>query len=74
MNVQRSCDDQGSIHQNDGECHCWTGSLGIVQCYKWGQARLCTGPHALLHIPISNARQGYSETWGRRLHTVQTKR
>ena len=20
------------------------GSLGIVQCYKWGQARLCTGP------------------------------
>ena len=24
-------------------------------CHKWGQARLCTGPHALLHLPISNA-------------------
>ena len=24
--------------------------------HKWGQARLCTGTHALLHLPISNAR------------------
>ena len=27
-------------------------SLRIIECYKWGydQARLCTGPHALLHL------------------------
>ena len=40
---------------NDGECECWRGSLGIVQCHKWGQARMCNGPHAILHLPISNA-------------------
>ena len=37
------------------------GNLGIVQCYKWGQARLCTGPHALLRLPISNARRGFRD-------------
>jgi len=26
------------------------GSFGIVQGYKWCQARLCTGPHALIHL------------------------
>ena len=31
--------------------------LRIVQCYK--QARLCTSPHALLHLPVSNARRGF---------------
>ena len=45
--------DRGSTYRNDGECSCWRGSLRIVQCYKWGQASLCTGPHALLHLPIS---------------------
>ena len=29
-----------------------TVSVGIVQCHKWGQARLCSGPHALLHISM----------------------
>ena len=42
----------------------WRGSLGIVQCYTWGQARLCTGPHALLHLPISNARRGFPRHGG----------
>ena len=37
----------------------WRGSLGIVQCHKWCQARLRTGSHALLHLPISNARRGF---------------
>ncbi|KAK2177342.1 hypothetical protein NP493_605g01083 [Ridgeia piscesae] len=23
----------------------------VWECYKWGQARLCTGPRALLHLP-----------------------
>ena len=43
---------------------CWRGSLGIVQCYKWGQERLCSGPHALLHLPITNARQGFPRHGG----------
>ncbi len=34
--------DRGSLYRNDGECLCWRGTLEIVQCYKWGQARLCT--------------------------------
>ena len=50
----------------------WRRSLGIVQCHKWGQARLCTGTHALLHLPISNARRGFPRHGGWRLHTVQT--
>ena len=49
-------------------------SHGIVQCHKWGQARLCTGPHALLHLLISNVRQGSPRHRGWRLHTVQTAR
>ena len=44
--------DRSSTYRNDGECLCWRGSLGIVQCYKWGQTRLCTGLHALLPLPI----------------------
>ena len=47
--------DRGSTYRNVGECQCGRGSLGIVQCYKWGQARLYNGPHTLLHLPISNA-------------------
>ena len=42
--------DRGTTYWNDGECWCWRRSLGIVQCHKLGQARLCTGPHALLHL------------------------
>ena len=42
-----------------------------MKCYKWGQARLCTGSHALLHLPVSNARRGFPR-WGMRLQTVQT--
>ena len=53
---------------------CLRGSLGIVQCYKWGQARLCTGPHALLHLPICNARRGFPIHGRWRLHTVHTER
>ena len=48
--------DQGSTYWNDGERYCWRESLGFVQCYKWGHARTCTAPHALLHLPMSNAR------------------
>ena len=47
--------------------------LGIVQCHKWGQARLSTDPHALLHLPISNARRGFPRHGGWHLHTVQTE-
>ena len=47
-------------------------SFGVTQ--KWGQARLGTGPHALLHLPISNARRGFPRHGGWRLHTVQTER
>jgi len=50
------------------EWWCGMESLGIVQCYKWGQARLCTGPHALRHLPISNARRGFPRHGGWRLH------
>ena len=39
-----------------------------------GQARLCIGPHALLHLPISNARRGFPRHVRWRLHTVQTER
>ena len=39
-----------------------------------GQARLCTGPHALLHLPISNVRRGFPRHGRWRLHTVQTER
>ena len=35
---------------------------------------LCTGPHALLHLPISNARRDFPRHGGWRLHTVQTER
>ena len=35
--------DRGSIFRYDVEW-CWGRSLGIVQCYKWGQARLCSSP------------------------------
>ena len=51
--------DRGPTYRNDGECRCWRRNLGIVQCHKWGQARLCTGPHALLHLPISDPRCGF---------------
>ena len=30
--------DRGTTYRNDGECWCWRGSLGIVQCDKLGQA------------------------------------
>ena len=40
------------------------GNLGIVRCHKWGQARLCTGPDALLHLPISNARRSFPRLGG----------
>ena len=53
--------DRGSTYGNDGECECWRGSLGNVRCYQWCQARLCTGPHALLHLPISNACRGMGD-------------
>ena len=49
-------------------------SLRVAQCYKCGQVRLCTGPHALLHLPISNARRCFPRHGGWRLHTVQTER
>ena len=65
--------DRGSKYGNDGKYWCWRGSLGIVQCHKWGQARLCTGPHALLHLPISNARRGFLRHGGWHLHIVQTE-
>ena len=65
--------DRGSRYGNDGKYWCWRGSLGIVQCHKWGQARLCTGPHALLHLPISNARRGFLRHGGWHLHIVQTE-
>ena len=48
--------DRVSTYRNDGECLSWRGSLRIFQCYKWGQARWCTVPHALLLLTISNAR------------------
>jgi len=41
-----------------------TGNLVIVQYHKWGQARLCTGLHALLHLPISNARWCFTRHGG----------
>ena len=62
---------RGSTYRNDGECLRWRGSLGIVQCYKWGQARLCT--HAPLHLPISNARRGFPRLGRWRKHTVRTE-
>ena len=51
--------DRGSTCWNDGKCFCWRGSLEIVQCYKWGQERLCSGPRALLHLTVPNARRGF---------------
>ena len=39
-----------------------------------GQARLCTGPHALLHLPINSARRGFPRHGGWRLPTVLTER
>ena len=51
-----------------------SASLGIVQGHKWGQAGLCTGPHALFHLRISNARRCFPRNGGWRLHTVQTER
>ena len=48
------------------------GEVSESLCYKWGQARLCTGPHALLQLPISNARRGFPGHVGWRLHAVQT--
>ena len=47
---------------------------GIVQCYRWGQERLSSCPHALLHLPISNARRGFPRHGRWHLHTVQTER
>ena len=44
------------------------------KCHKWGQARLSTGPHALLHLTINTARRGFPRQWGWRLHAVQTER
>ena len=61
--------DRSTTYRNDGECWCWSGSLGFVQCHKWGHARLCTGPHALLHLPTSNARRGFP----RRMEGVYTQ-
>ncbi len=29
--------------------------MGSIKAVYW----LCTGPHALLHLPISNARRGF---------------
>ena len=48
----------------DGTGRDGTGRDGIVQCYKWGQAKLCTCPHALLHLPINNARRGFPRHGG----------
>ena len=50
------------------------GEVSESLCYKCGQARLCTGPHALLFLPISNARRGFPRHGRWRLHTVQTER
>jgi len=36
--------DRGPTYRNFGDRQCWRGSLGIIQCYKWGQARFSTGP------------------------------
>ena len=41
---------------------------------SFGQARLCTGLHALLHLPLSNARRGFPRHGGWHLLTVQTER
>ena len=60
--------DRGSTYRHYGKCKCWKGSLGIIQCYKWGQARLCTGPHAPLHLPISNAPRGFLSNRAVHLH------
>ena len=36
--------DLGSTNLNDGVCLSWRGSLGIVQCYKWGQSGCALAP------------------------------
>ena len=46
---------------------------GKSQFNKWGQARLPTGSHTLLHLHINNARLGFPKHGGWRLHTVQTR-
>ena len=66
--------DRRTTYRNDGECWCLSGSLGFVQCHKWGLVRLYTGPYALLHLPTSNARRRFSRPMGWRLHTVKSER
>ena len=46
----------------------------VSESLEWGQARLCTGPHALFHLPISNARRCFPRHGGWRLHTTLTER
>ena len=48
-------------------------SFSVTNRVKQGCV-LCTGPHALLHLPSSNARRGFLRHGGWRLHTVQTER
>ena len=35
--------------------------------------QLCTGPHGIFHLLISDARRGFPRHGGWRLHTVQTE-
>ena len=51
--------DRGSTYRNDGEY--WRGSLGIVRCYKWGQARMCTPRSSPCSYQQCSTR--LSETW-----------
>ena len=68
--------DRGSTYRNDGECRLSVGgevseSFSVTNGVKQG---CVLAPHALLHLPISNARRGFPRHGGWRLHTVQTER
>ena len=41
---------------------------------QMGSSKVVYWPHALPHLPISNARRGFPRHGGWRLHTVQTER
>ena len=40
----------------------------------WSQARLCSRPHAFLHLPTSNTRRGFPRHGWWRLQSVHTER
>ena len=54
---------RGSTYQNDGDCWCWRGSLGIVHCYNWGQTRLCIGLHFYSPSSYQQCLTRLSDTW-----------